>query len=337
MVRVLYNLSSFFLVLMVESFPLFADVVNESQGSQLRCKGINTIQVNLGYLCNKACAHCHIRAGPDRVEVMGWETMRAIIEHADKIKPSLVDITGGAPEMNPYLDRFVSELTKHGHLVQVRTNLTVLLDDDRKKYIQMYRENGVKLVASLPCYEAAEVDSVRGDGTFDESVGVLKDLNIAGYGVEERLQLDLVFNPEDAFLPPNQSNLEEVFKLRLMEDFGVVFNHLITITNMTVGRFEDRLRENGTLENYLGLLKETYNPETLDGLMCRTQISVDYDGTLYDCDFNLANKMPISNKPNIKDTSLDLETYGNRVIVTGSHCFGCTAGEGSSCGGALVS
>lgn len=178
---------------------------------------------------------------------------------------------------------------------------------------------------------------MRGDGTFDDSVILLKEFNKVGYGVEEDLQLDLVFNPEDAFLPPNQSNLEQVFKLRLKEDFGIVFNHLITITNMPVGRFEDKLREEGTFETYMDMLKETYNPETLDSLMCRSQISVDYDGTLYDCDFNLANKMPLSNKPNIKDSSLDLTSLKNRKIVTDLHCFGCTAGEGSSCGGALVS
>lgn len=313
------------------------DLVYDFQGHPLKCKRIETIQVNLGYLCNKECSHCHIRAGPDRTEVMDWETMLAIIKHVNNVKPRLVDITGGAPEMNPYLERVVSELTKQGHKVQVRTNLTALLDGEQDELIQTYRENEVKLVASLPCYEAAEVDSVRGDNTFDDSVFILKDLNKAGYGIEDGLQLDLVFNPEDAFLPPNQSNLEEVFKLRLKNDFGIVFNHLITIINMPVGRFEDKLKEKGALENYMGLLKETFNPETLDGLMCRNQISIDYDGTLYDCDFNLANKLPISTKPNIKDPSLNLENYGNRSIITGSHCFGCTAGEGSSCGGALVS
>jgi radical SAM/Cys-rich protein len=313
------------------------EISNESLGHSLRCKEIDTIQVNIGYLCNKECSHCHIRAGPDRTEVMNWDTMQAIIEHANKVKPRLVDITGGAPEMNPHLENFVTELAKKGHNIQVRTNLTVLHDVERNKFIQIYREKDVKLVASLPCYEAAEVDSVRGDGSFDDSVIILKEFNIVGYGVEEDLQLDLVFNPEDAFLPPNQSNLEQVFKLRLKEDFGIVFNHLITITNMPVGRFEDKLREEGTFESYMDMLKETYNPETLDSLMCRTQISVDYDGTLYDCDFNLANKMTLSKKPNIKDSSLDLTSLKNRKIVTDLHCFGCTAGEGSSCGGALVS
>lgn len=268
---------------------------------------------------------------------MDWGTMKEIIKHADLMKPKLVDITGGAPEMNPNLERFVQQLTQSGHNVQVRTNLTVILEGERDRIIEMYRENGVKVVASLPCYEAAEVDSVRGDGTFDDSVKVLKELNKAGYGVDERSQLDLVFNPEDAFLPPNQSNLETVFKKKLMDDFGVVFNNLITITNMPVGRFEDKLREEGSLDSYMEMLRETYNPDTLDGLMCRTQISIDYDGTLHDCDFNLANKMPLKGRPNIKDPELDLMSFVDREIVTGVHCFGCTAGEGSSCGGALVS
>ena len=312
------------------------EIVNESSGSPLKCKKIDTIQVNLGYRCNKECSHCHSRAGPDRTEVMNWDIMQATIEHAFEAKPRLIDITGGAPEMNPHLEKFVSMLAKQGHKIQIRTNLTVLLDSEWNKFIQIYRRNGVKLVASLPCYEAAEVDSVRGDGTFNDSVKILKELNQEGYCIEERLQLDLVFNPEDAFLPPNQSNLEGVFKFRLKEDFGIVFNHLITIINMPVGRFADKLREEGTLQTYMEMLKKTYNSKTLDGLMCRTQISVDYDGTLYDCDFNLANKMPLLNKPNIKDQSLDLTSLNNRTIVTGPHCFGCTAGEGSSCGGALV-
>jgi radical SAM/Cys-rich protein len=267
---------------------------------------------------------------------MNWETMRAIIRHANLLKPRLVDITGGAPEMNPYLGDFIGELTRSGHPVQVRTNLTVLLEKEREDLVQMYRDNWVKLVASLPCYEGAEVDSVRGEGTFDDSVKMLRRLNTAGYGVDDRLQLDLVFNPEHAFLPPNQGQLEETFKNRLEEDFGVVFNNLITITNMPVGRFEEKLRTEGNMDGYMKLLRDGFNPHTLGRLMCRTQISVDYDGTLFDCDFNLANKMPLKDKPNIKDTFIDLNDLKNRNIVTGSHCFGCSAGEGSSCSGALV-
>ena len=321
----------------MENSSFFREAVHESQGSPLRGNGIETIQVNLGYLCNKKCSHCHIGAGPDRVEIMNWETMQAIIRHSNDLSPRLVDITGGAPEMNPHLDRFIGELRKNGHSVQVRTNLTVLLDEKWEDYIQIYKENGVKLVASLPCYEDAEVDSVRGDGTFDDSVEVLRRFNQEGYGIDERLQLDLVFNPEDAFLPPNQADLEKVFKTRLMEDFGLVFNRLLTITNMPVGRFEDRMREEGRLDEYMVVLIDGFNSETFDGLMCRTQISVDYDGGLFDCDFNLANKMPLENGPNIKDTSLDLKSLDNRAIITGLHCFGCTAGDGSSCGGSLTS
>ncbi len=238
--------------------------------------------------------------------------------------------------MNPYLGDFIGELTRSGHPVQVRTNLTVLLEKEREDLVQMYRDNWVKLVASLPCYEGAEVDSVRGEGTFDDSVKMLRRLNTTGYGVDDRLQLDLVFNPEHAFLPPNQGQLEETFKNRLEEDFGVVFNNLITITNMPVGRFEEKLRTEGNMDGYMKLLRDGFNPHTLGRLMCRTQISVDYDGTLFDCDFNLANKMPLKDKPNIKDTFIDLNDLKNRNIVTGSHCFGCSAGEGSSCSGALV-
>ena len=239
--------------------------------------------------------------------------------------------------MNPFLGDFITDLTKHGHNVQVRTNLTVLLDEEREGFIQLYKLNGVKLVASLPCYEEAEVDSVRGDGTFDDSIEILKRLNLVGYGIDDQLQLDLVFNPEAAFLPPNQSNLEKTYKLKLKEDFGIFFNHLIAITNMPVGRFEDKLMVEDNLESYMKLLRDNFNRDTLDGLMCRTQISIDYDGALYDCDFNLANKLPLSNKPNINDPSLDLNKFNNRTIITEAHCFGCTAGEGSSCSGALVS
>jgi radical SAM/Cys-rich protein len=267
---------------------------------------------------------------------MNWETMQAIIRHANLLKPRLVDITGGAPEMNSHLGGFIGKLTKSGHPVQVRTNLTVLLEKERESFVQIYRDNYVKLVASLPCYEDAEVDSVRGEGTFDDSVKMLRRLNTAGYGVDDRLQLDLVFNPEYAFLPPNQKQLEETFKNRLDEDFGVVFNNLITITNMPVGRFEEKLKTEGNMDSYIKLLRDGFNPNTLERLMCKTQISVDYDGTLFDCDFNLANKIPLKNKPNINDPFIDLNKLKNRNIVTSLHCFGCTAGEGSSCGGALV-
>jgi len=265
---------------------------------------------------------------------MSWETMQAIIKHADQLNPKLVDITGGAPEMNGHLSKFIVDLTKHGHPIQVRTNLTALLESD--SLIQMYKENRVKLVASLPCYEKPEVDSVRGEGTFYDSVQILRKLNLIGYGENDQLKLDLVFNPESSFLPSNQKNLEKAYKSRLSEDFDIVFNNLLTITNMPVGRFEDKLRTERTLDSYMNLLVENFNPETVDRLMCRSQISVDYEGTLFDCDFNLAKKIPLKGKPNIKDEFIDLNDLKKRDIVLGSHCFGCTAGEGSSCSGALI-
>ncbi len=260
-----------------------------------------------------------------------------LVKSANILNPSLVDITGGAPEMNPYLKDFINELDRYGHPIQVRTNLTVLLEGRRGDFIKFYKDKCVKLVASLPCYEAEEVNSVRGEGTFEKSIESLKVLNTVGYGVEDKLELDLVFNPEDAFLPPNQKMLEETYKVRLKEDYGIVFNNLITITNMPVGRFEIKLRDEGNLNSYMKLLIDRFNPETLTGLMCRTQISVNYDGGLFDCDFNIARNKPVKGKPNIRDPNLDLNTLKVRNIVTDSHCYGCTAGEGSSCSGAIIS
>jgi radical SAM/Cys-rich protein len=268
---------------------------------------------------------------------MTWDIIQEIIKQANQLKPKLVDITGGAPEMNPHLTDFIIELTNHGHPIQVRTNLTVLLEKEMEGLIQIYRDNCVKLVASLPCYEHKRVDHVRGKGTFDDSIKIMKKLNKSGYGVHDKLQLDLVFNPKDAFLPPSQSNLEKTYKLRLKEDFGIVFNHLIKIINMPIGRFKDKLIEENTFARYLNLLQDNFNPNTLDKLMCKTQICVDYDGFLYDCDFNLANKMPLEGKPNIKDTNIKWNDLKKRTIITGLHCFGCTAGEGSSCNGAIIS
>ncbi len=326
-VRVLFRLGS---------TRTFNETIKNLQFNPVKCNDIEIFQVNIGYQCNKMCSHCHIRAGPDRTESMNWETMQEILKHVNLLKPRLVDITGGAPELNPYLGDFIGELSRSGYPVQVRTNLTVLLEKENKGLVKVYRDYLVKIVASLPCYEEAEVDSVRGEGTFDESIKMLRRLNEIGYGENDLLQLDLVFNPEHALLPPNQEKLEDVFKTRLKEDYGIVFNRLITITNMPVGRFEDKLRKEGELGEYIKLLHDSYNPKTLDNLMCKTQISIDYDGTLFDCDFNLAKKIPLEDKPNINDQYIDLNDFKEREIITGSHCFGCSAGEGSSCRGALV-
>jgi radical SAM/Cys-rich protein len=261
--------------------------------------------------------------------------MNNILSIADKLKPNLVDITGGAPEMNPNIKWFVEKLSKQGLNIQLRTNLTALLLD--KSIIKFLAEKKVKLVASLPCYEAAEVDSVRGDGTFNDSIKALQMLNNIGYGITPELKLELVFNPETDFLPPPQASLEETYHKRLREDFGVFFTHLITIANMPVGRFKEDLVKKGLLGSYMELLKKTFNPETVDALMCRHQVNVNWDGNLYDCDFNLAVGFPMKLKHiNINDPNFETMELLKREIVYGEHCYGCTAGQGSSCSGALV-
>lgn len=304
-------------------------------GDYLEPVSLDILQVNVGLRCNKECSHCHVEAGPDRSEEMSQETMSRLVELADALSPSLVDITGGAPELNPNIRWLIRALREHDHRVQLRTNLTALLLD--ASLLRFFAEHGVKLVASLPCYEAAEVDSVRGDGTFNESIGVLKMLNEAGYGVMPSLELDLVFNPEADFLPPAQSSLEETYHRKLMEDYGVEFSHLITITNMPIGRFRENLIEAGRYDGYMEVLRESYNPETLGALMCRHQLNVNWDGTVFDCDFNLALGIPMNTEiTNINDPRIDAGKLLDREIALGNHCYGCTAGQGSSCGGALT-
>jgi radical SAM/Cys-rich protein len=302
--------------------------------------GINPVsskilQINIGLLCNKTCSHCHLKASPNRDELMSRETMKHVLSLADKLKPSLIDITGGAPEMHPDIRWFIEKITELGLQIQVRTNLTALLLDE--SIINFFAERKVKLIASLPCYEAAEVDSIRGDGTFQDSIKVLRILNNAGYGVKPELQLALVFNPEADFLPPPQKKLEETYHKRLLEDFGIKFTNLINITNMPIGRFKEEMEKNGHLESYMNLLKETFNPETLDSLMCRYQVNVNWNGEVYDCDFNLALGLPMNLKYiNINDPEFNSDEFLKREIIYGEHCYGCTAGQGSSCSGALT-
>ena len=306
-----------------------------AHGDTLEPVSLDILQLNVGLRCNKECSHCHVQAGPDRDEEMSLVTMVRVVELADQLPPSLVDITGGAPELNPNIRGLVSMLAEGGHSVQLRTNLTALLLD--VSLIGFFAGYGVKLVASLPCYEAGEVDSVRGEGTFNRSIEVLRLLNETGYGVEPGLELDLVFNPEADFLSPPQGSLEETYHRKLLADFDVEFTHLITITNMPIGRFRENLKESGRYNDYMGLLTGSFNPMTLGGLMCRHQLNVDWDGTVYDCDFNLALGLPMKTEiTNINDPEFDPLKLLDRKIVYGEHCFGCTAGQGSSCGGALT-
>ena len=314
----------------------FETRIQEATGSPMEAYDIETLQVNLGLKCNSQCNHCHVQASPVRAEMMNWSTMLRVIDKTREIRPDLIDITGGAPELNPYLTRFVKTIRENDYNVQVRTNLTILLEPRMEKMIEFYRDNHVRLAASFPCYLRKEVDSVRGDGTFRKSVEVLKRLNDVGYGLDPRLELDLVFNPEGAFLPPQQSSLEREYHTELQEKFGIVFDKLITITNMPVGRFSELLYRQNLSEKYNQLLRESFNLKTLDGLMCRHQVDVGWDGTIYDCDFNLGLKLPIGYGVPSHIDAFDFAALSRRRILTGDHCFGCTAGNGSSCGGALV-
>ncbi len=281
-------------------------------GGELRARSIETIQVNIGLACNQACRHCHVRASPTRTECMDPRVMREVVAAAERTRCSLVEITGGAPELHPEFRWFVSALRQEHVPVRLRTNLTVLRQEGLEDVPELLRDLGVHLVASL----------------------VIKRLNSLGYGVKPELPLDLVYNPGGAFLPPEQAGLEQTYHRELEERFGVQFTHLLTITNMPIGRFFDKLKADGSDHEYMTLLRESFNPATIDNLMCRQQVSVDWDGNIYDCDFNLALDLPILGRSRIE--SLDRTTAVGRAIRTGEHCFGCTAGAGSSCGGALV-
>jgi radical SAM/Cys-rich protein len=312
----------------------FAQRILVETGYKLTGLSHNILQINVGNQCNHLCTHCHVQATPESEDFMTWNIMEKILEVAEHIHPELVDITGGAPELNPSLPRFLEALADRNHNVQVRTNLTVLLDSSLSELMDMYRDLQIRLVASLPCYIEADVDNVRGTGVFKKSLQVLKRLNELGYGVDSELELDLVFNPEDASLPPKQSELEDTYKKRLSSEWGILFDRLLTITNMPIGRFKQLLEAKKQSGQYQELLENTFNPSTLDNLMCRHQICIGWDGLIYDCDFNFALKLPVVTTPH-HIHQFDHVSHKTREIVTGQHCFGCTAGYGSSCAGAL--
>jgi radical SAM/Cys-rich protein len=312
----------------------FSQRTLRATGAKLSGLTQEKLQVNVGNRCNNLCTHCHVQATPESTDTMSWKLMEHLVRIAKEIHPKLIDITGGAPELNPSLPRFLKALSDEQYRVQVRTNLTVLLNPSLSKHMEMYRDLQIRLVGSLPCYLEVDVDNVRGTGVFKKSIQILKELNALGYGVEPDLELDLVFNPEGAFLPPEQSTLEKTYKEILSTEFGIHFNRLLTITNMPIGRFKKMLEEEQQAEQYQQLLEDSFNPNTLDKLMCLRQLCVGWDGLIYDCDFNFALKLPVTGTP--RDIhQFDRDSHITREIVTGPHCYGCTAGYGSSCEGAL--
>lgn len=300
----------------------------------LECLSIGKFQVNLGRLCNLSCNHCHMAASPESLEIMPWHIMQTIARVAKENKIKSIDITGGAPELNPNLKNFINSLSSPGYNIQLRTNLVALMEPEQNGLAVFLRDKNINLVASLPCYQEENVIAQRGSKVFQKSMMALKLLNDLGYGINDNLKLDLVYNPGGPFLPPKQEELETLYRRELQLHYGISFNNLLSITNMPVGRFKAYLKENSQLTEYMNLLKSAYNINNLSGIMCRNQLSIGWDGALYDCDFNLA--LGIKIKTALKNiTKFNWEKIKHRIIATGEHCFGCTAGAGSSCDGVM--
>ena len=298
---------------------------------------LDTLQVNLGYLCNLSCTHCHVNAGPRRKELMSREVVDLVLDYIRRKNIRILDLTGGAPEMNPHFRYLVEQARAMKVEVIDRCNLMILLEPGYEDLGAFLADNGVTITASLPCYSEANVEKQRGKGIFEGSIEALQKLNQLGYGRQESLQLNLVYNPVDLNLPPAQAGLEADYKRELDDKYGIVFNQLFTITNMPISRFGGMLLSKGLYNKYMDILKDNYAESNLATVMCRTLISVDYQGYVYDCDFNQMLKMPLlasdKPKPHLRDL-LD-DNLDGRLIAVGEHCYGCTAGQGSSCGGAL--
>lgn len=320
-------------------WPTFQDTLREHEAALTRRK-LETVQVNLGKLCNQACLHCHVDAGPQKkrenLSLSAAERIVWLVKRSEGLKT--IDLTGGAPELNPNFRYLVREFRSLGLEVIDRCNLTVLCEAGQETTAEFLAEHGVRIVASLPCYSRENVEKQRGDGVFMQSIQSLRRLNSLGFGKPRgELVLDLVYNPLGPSLPPAQEELEEVFKQKLQDDFGITFSNLLTITNMPIKRFLFDLKRSGGLDEYMVLLSESFNSGTLDHLMCRSMISVSWDGQIFDCDFN---QMIGLHPPKSSLSIFDIESFSHfnmRSIAVADHCFGCTAGTGSSCGGSLKS
>ncbi len=310
-----------------------------AEGLTLRRAKTRTLQINVGKLCNLTCMHCHVNAGPKRTEIMSKETIDRVVDWLAQTDIPIVDLTGGSPEMIPdfrYLVDRIRALRPNRKIID-RCNLTMLLERGFKDWLpEFLAVKKIEIIASMPCYSSKNVNLQRGEDVFERSIAALRILNRLGYGVSGGLQLHLVYNPLGASLPPSQPELEAEFKTELAENFGIVFNKLYTLTNMPVGRFGAFLKFNSKLDDYMDLLIGSFNPKTIDGLMCRDTISVGWRGEVYDCDFNQQLGMQWRNGKELYLWDIDPAKIDNREIMTGDHCLACSAGRGSSCGGALV-
>ena len=321
-----------------KELPTFAKKIEETGQFPLRPKKLEILQINLGYMCNQVCEHCHVDAGPDRKEIMTKETMLQCLEVIKNTNATTLDLTGGAPEMNPNFRWFVNEASKAGIKdFIVRSNLTIIRAN--KKYYDLpefFKKYNIHVVSSMPHWTRGKTDKQRGSGVFDKSIKALQDLNAQGYGLpNSKLKLDLVYNPSGAFLPGDQVSMERDFKNALLEDFGIQFHNLFTITNLPVSRFLDYLIASDNYEDYMYSLVDAYNPSAVENVMCTNTISVSWDGYLYDCDFNQMLKLKVASS--VKHISeYNEEVLNNRTIIISQHCYGCTAGAGSSCQGTVI-
>lgn len=315
----------------------FDEELEKSGLFPLAATGVEVFQVNLGKMCNQTCKHCHVDAGPDRKEIMTKETMQDCLRALANSDIPIVDLTGGAPEMNPNFKWFVTEIKKLGRHVMVRSNLTILMAPSYADYPQFFKDNKVEVISSLPYYLEENTDAQRGEGVFKKSINALKKLNKIGYGNPDTgLILDLVYNPVGAFLPPDQVAVEMDYKYELKSRYGIEFNNLFTITNMPISRFLAYLIKSGNYNRYMNKLYNSYNPGAAKNVMCRTTLSISWDGIMYDCDFNQMLNLTVNHGAPTRIKDFDMNQLKNRRIVTGQHCYGCTAGAGSSCGGATA-
>jgi len=319
--------------------PTFKKSIEPLEEYPLKPTGIEIFQVNVGYMCNQVCKHCHVDAGPDRKEIMSRETMQQCLDVIEKTKVHTLDLTGGAPEMNPDFRWFVEEANKIGvEEVIVRSNLTIILANPKYHDLpEFFKKNKVRVVSSLPFYQPEKTDRQRGEGVFAKSIEALQMLNAVGYGKEGTgLNLDLVYNPGGAFLPADQSALERDFKNELKKNYDIEFNSLFTITNLPIARFLEFLVRTDNYEDYMEKLIHAFNPAAVKRVMCRNTISIDYDGHMFDCDFNQMLDLKVDKDAGQHIRDFNLEKLENREIIINQHCYGCTAGAGSSCQGTVT-
>ncbi len=316
--------------------PPFRDRLLELNPEYCTFRGLRTLQVNLGNLCNLSCSHCHMTASPDGAHIMGLHVMTRIINFLRHHEGIVLDITGGCPELNPYFTELIQQSSGLSPRRLLRSNLTIMTEPGMEWLPRYCQEQGLVIVASLPCYREKNVDAQRGRGVYDASIAALKELNRLGYG--DTQELNLVYNPGGAYLPGAQEQLEEAYRGELASRHGIRFNKLYTITNVPIGRFRDELEKSDALEQYLQLLADQFNPDTAHEIMCRTLVSVDWQGHLYHCDFNQAAGLPILNSNGIPLTIEDLHHFlpGGADLFLAQHCYSCTAGAGSSCTGTLM-